>query len=98
MSFHGALFSGLLHAIRKRWPSADARVMHESKAETTAQAVGDCLALLATIFEREGVVTTNELAKLLNEFAIVTAADRPQRGQLLMSWATRLEETAAALR
>ncbi len=66
--------------------------------EEVVQAHGDWLALLATILEREGVITGNELARCLAEYAAVTAADRPAEGRILAFWASRLRDTAASLR
>ena len=62
------------------------------------QAHGDWLALLATILERERVITGAELARSLSEFAALTAEDRPAEGQILSFWASRLRDTAATIR
>ena len=62
------------------------------------RAYGDCLSLLATILEREDVISASELANALGEFAAVTAVDRPEQGKILMFWTTYLEGTAATLR
>ncbi len=61
-------------------------------------AFGNCLSLLATILEREDVIAASELARLLGEFATVTAVDRPEQAEILMFWATYIEDTAATLR
>ena len=66
--------------------------------EVIAQAHGDWLAFLATILERERVITGDELARALSEFAAVTAMDRPEEGRILSFWALRLQDTAASLR
>lgn len=66
--------------------------------EEVVQAHGDCLALLATILERERVITGDELARCLGEYAAVTAEDRPAEGRILAFWASRLQDTAASLR
>ena len=66
--------------------------------EEVVQAQGDWLALLATILERERVITGDELARSLSEYAAVTAADRPAEGRILAFWASRLQDTAASLR
>ncbi|WP_230781757.1 hypothetical protein [Sphingomonas sp. Leaf37] len=60
--------------------------------EALVQAHGDWLALLATILERERVITGTELARTLSEFAAHTAEDRPAEGQILSFWASRLHE------
>lgn len=66
--------------------------------EALVQAHGDWLALLATILERERVITATELAQTLSEFAAYTAEDRPADGQILSFWASRLTDTAATVR
>ena len=65
--------------------------------EALVQAHGDWLALLATILERERVISGAELARTLSEFAAHTAEDRPAEGQILSFWASRLTDTAATL-
>ena len=65
--------------------------------EALVQAHGDWLALLATILERERVITGAELASTLSEFAAYTAEDRPAEGQILSFWASRLNDTAATV-
>ncbi|RZL82601.1 MAG: hypothetical protein EOP66_04735 [Sphingomonas sp.] len=67
------------------------------QVEALVQAHGDWLALLATILERERVITGAELARTLSEFAAHTAEDRPAEGQILSFWASRLNDTAATL-
>lgn len=67
------------------------------QVEALVQAHGDWLALLATILEREHVITGAELARTLSEFAAHTAEDRPAEGQILSFWASRLNDTAATL-
>ena len=66
--------------------------------EALVRAHGDWLAFLATILEREHVIAGDELARLLSEFASVTAVDRPAEGRVLSFWASRLQETATSLR
>ena len=65
--------------------------------EALIQAHGDWLALLATILERERVITGAELARTLSEFATHTAEDRPGAGEILSFWASQLHETAATV-
>ena len=65
--------------------------------EALVQAHGDWLALLATILERERVISGAELARTLSEFAAHTAEDRPAEGQILSFWASRLNDTAATV-
>ena len=65
--------------------------------EALVKAHGDWLALLATILERERVITAGELARTLSEFAAHTAEDRPAEGQILSFWASRLNDTAATV-
>lgn len=74
------------------------RAPAEVHYEALLRAHGDWIALLATILEREGVVASNELARLLAEFAAVTAADRPIEGRILSTWAAALQGTAEGLR
>ena len=62
------------------------------------RAHGDCLALLATILEREGVIAGDELARLMAEFAAITAVDKPAEGRILSAWASSLKGTAERLR
>jgi hypothetical protein len=62
----------------------------DTQYEAVVRAHGDWLALLATILEREGIVSGDELARLLTEFAAVTAADRPAEGRILAIWASSL--------
>jgi hypothetical protein len=65
--------------------------------EALVQAHVDWLALLATILERERVITGAELARTLSEFAAHIAEDHPAEGQILSFWASRLNDTAATL-
>ena len=65
--------------------------------EALVQAHGNWLALLATILERERIVTGAELAHILSEFAAYTAEDRPAEGQILSFWASCLNDTAATV-
>ena len=67
------------------------------RLEALVQAHGDWLALLATILERERVITGAELARSLFEFAAITAEDRPAEGQILSFWASRVNDTAATV-
>lgn len=62
--------------------------------EALVRAHGDWIALLATVLEREEVVSRDELARLLAEFAAVTAADRPAEGRILTHWASSLQGAA----
>ena len=66
-------------------------------SEAMVRAFGDCLSLLATVLEREDVITVSELARSLGEFATVTAVNRPEQGKILMFWAAYLKEPAATL-
>ncbi len=86
---------------RGRWPwQSTAVVVAEEPVGTMAmiRAHGICLSLLATILEREGVIMASELARLLGEFATVTAAEQPDEGRILTLWAACLDDTAAVLR
>ncbi|MEG8019533.1 hypothetical protein [Sphingomonas sp. LR55] len=65
--------------------------------EALVQAHGDWLALLATILERERIITAVDLARTLSEFAAYTAEDCPAEGQILSFWASRLNDTAATV-
>lgn len=53
------------------------------QAEALIQAHGAWLALLATVLEREHVISGAELARCLSEFAALTAKDRPAEGRIL---------------
>ncbi len=66
--------------------------------ETLAHAHGAWLALLATILEREQILTSEQLARSLADIAALTAADRPAEGQILSFWASRLQDTASSFR
>ena len=66
--------------------------------EALVQAHGDWLALLATILERERVISGADLARSLSEFALITATDRPVEGRILAFWASRLDDAAASIR
>ena len=74
------------------------RVPNDLNYDVLLRAHGDWIALLATILDREGVVASAELARLLAEFAAVTAIDRPIEGRVLSFWAARLQGTAEELR
>ena len=94
------LIKSLLSKFRRRKiPSQDfsGSASGMLQIEALVRAHGDWLALLATILERERVITGAELARTLSEFAAHTAEDRPAEGQILSFWASRLNDTAAAL-
>lgn len=74
------------------------RVPNDLNYDVLLRAHGDWIALLATILDREGVVASAELARLLAEFAAVTVIDRPIEGHVLSLWAARLQGTAEELR
>lgn len=65
--------------------------------EAVVRAQADWIAFIATILEREGVIASGELARLLTEFATVTAVDRPAEGRILSLWASNLQGTADGL-
>ena len=91
----------LLVRLRSYQSRAQRPTLSNAKAlqyEEVVQAHGDLLALLATILERERVITGDELARSLAEYAAVTSADRPTEGRILAFWASRLQDTAASLR
>ena len=69
----------------------------ELDPEAVVRAQADWIAFLATILEREGVIASGELARLLTEFATVTAIDRPAEGRILSFWASNLQGTADGL-
>ena len=84
---------------RRNPPKDDPRGgLGQLQIEAVIQAHSDWLALLATILERESVITSAELARDLSEFASLTAEDRPAEGQILAFWARRLNDTAATVR
>lgn len=95
-----SLIKSLLARLRRR-QSPSQRFSDSGSAmlqiEALVQAHGDWLALLATILERERLITGAELARTLSEFAVHTAKDRPAEGQILSFWASRLNDTAATL-
>jgi hypothetical protein len=66
--------------------------------EALVRAHGDWLAFLATILQREGIVSNDELARALSEFASLTVIDRPEEGRILAFWAAYLQDTSVALR
>jgi hypothetical protein len=61
--------------------------------DVVVRAHGDWIALLATVLEREGVVSAGELARLLAEFAAVTAVEKPAEGCILSAWALSVQNT-----
>lgn len=96
-----SLIKGLLTRLgRRHGPPKDESGgrLGQLQIEALIQAHGDWLALLATILERESVISSAELARSLSEFAAVTAEDRPAEGQILAFWASRLNDTAATIR
>ena len=74
------------------------RVPNDLNYDVLLRAHGDWIALLATILDREGVVASAELARLLAEFAAITAVDKPAEGRILSAWASSLKGTAERLR
>ena len=62
------------------------------------RAHGDWLAFLATVLERERVITGEELARSLSEYAAHTAADKPAEGRILAIWASYLHDTSVTHR
>ena len=94
------LFKSLLARFRRRQsvsPSCSGSGSGMLQFEALVQAHGDWLALLATILERERVITGAELARTLSEFAAHTAEDHPAEGQILSFWASRLNDTSATV-
>lgn len=89
-----------LSMLRRRSSPRELRLSGSAQLgiEALVQAHGDLLALLATILERERVITGAEFARSLSEFAALTAEDRPAEGQILTFWASRLQDTAATIR
>ncbi len=65
--------------------------------EMLVRAHGGWLALLATILERERIISSKELARALGDFAATTASDRPEEGRILSIWASCLQDAAATL-
>ena len=94
------LIKNLLTRLRRR-QSRSQRIIDSGsgmlKIEALVQAHGDWLALLATILERERVITGAELARTLSEFAAYTAEDHPAEGQILSFWASRVNASAATI-
>lgn len=87
-----------LHRVRSRPASTTDNSVEHSQIEALIRAHGDWIALLATILERERIITGRDLARSLTEFAELTTADRSAEGQILSFWALRLQETAAIIR
>jgi hypothetical protein len=90
-----------LRRLRRLWSLLDdgpREDFGQLQIEALVRAHGDWLALLATILERERVITGAELARSLSEFATLTAEDRPAEGKILSFWASRLQDTAASIR
>jgi len=93
--------SWLLMRLRGVRGPFDVRADHAAQSlsiESLIQAHGDWLAFLATILERERVITSADLSRSLSEFAVLTAADRPDEGHILSFWASRLQDASASLR
>ena len=90
MSIPRRLLAKLRKALSNRQPTP--------QIDALIHAQGAWLALLATILERESIITGSELARALGEFADLTAEDRPEEGQILAFWASRLQDAAATLR
>ena len=96
-----SIMKGLLAKLRRSRDQPKGSVsegLQPLQAEALIQAHGDWLALLATILEREHVISGTELARSLSEFAALTAEDRPAEGRILAFWASRLQDTAVSLR
>lgn len=93
-----AMIKGFFARFRNRPEGSSPDGVDTLQLEALIQAQGDWLALLATILERERVITGAELARSLSEFAAHTAEDRPAEGRILAFWASRLHDTAASLR
>ena len=93
-------FAAWLVATFRSWRGgADRGELNRSaEFEALVRAQGDWLALLATILEREGIIAGDELARVLREFAELTAADRPTEGHILSLWAAHLHDAALAFR
>lgn len=87
----------LLRRLRSPKLTAQTR-LQGVQVDMLLRAHGDWIALLATILEREQVISGNELARSLSEYATVTEVDRPEEGRILAFWAARLQETAASLK
>ena len=58
-------------------------------------AVGKALALLATLLQREGLGTTEEIAGLLGLLAVSAADTEPLQADILGAWASVVEAGAA---
>ena len=71
---------------------------HSVEFEVIIRAHGDWLAFLGTVLEREHVITADELARSLAEFAVITGEDRPAEGRILSFWSAYLQDTNVALR
>ena len=69
-----------------------------AELDALVRAQGECLAFLATILERERVVASGDLARMLAEFASISAAERPAEARILSLWATYLQDASASLR
>lgn len=90
------LFAGLRRLVERRRHAIRTPLL-ELDHEAVVRAQADWIAFLATILEREGVIASGELARLLTEFATVTAVERPAEGRILSLWASNLQGTANGL-
>ena len=90
------LFARLRRLVQRRGRAIRTSPL-EIDHEAIVRAHADWIAFLATILEREGVIASGELARLLTEFATVTAVDRPAEGRILSLWASNLQGTADGL-
>ena len=77
--------------------SACAEELPAIDLETVVRAHGNWLALLATVLEREQVISGDELSRSLSELASQTAVDRPAEGRILAFWAAYLRDASVAL-
>ena len=66
--------------------------------EALVQAHGDWLALLATILERERVITSSPDSPAPCPSLPRVQTDRPAEGEILSFWASRLNDAAATCR
>jgi hypothetical protein len=67
-------------------------------AAAVVRAQGDLLALFASLFERHNLISAEEIARSLSEFAALTAEDRPSEGRILSLWASYAHDAAATFR
>lgn len=94
MAFRNWLFARFRHARPKQ--QKPHQRLERQDLDTIVRAHGHWIALLATILERENIISRDHLARSLREFADVTIAERRPEGHILASWAAYLTAASEA--